>query len=88
MALRLAERFDYLQTTKKERGLSCDEGLLILAQRLTAIVLTNDRELLKRLGVLGLTTISLRSRTHLVLNEGCFLDISKDFSSNKFLVLL
>jgi len=49
-----------------------DEAILSLAEELKAIVVTNDKGLMRALKKLKLPVIHLRSRTHLVLS-GSFL---------------
>lgn len=45
-----------------------DESIFSLACKLKAYVVTNDKRLRKRLKAEGLNTISLKSKTHLVLD--------------------
>lgn len=63
-ALALAGRFNIEQVINKG-----DNAIFELAMRYKAIVLTNDKLLKKRLHDNGLKTISLKSKTHLVLDE-------------------
>jgi len=63
-ALELSRRYSVAETAKQG-----DEGVVDVAFRQGAIVLTNDAELRRRLRKIGIRTIHLRSRTHLVLDE-------------------
>jgi len=61
-ALRLAAK--YRTVPGPGRG---DESVVLLAQKLGAVVVTNDAGLLFQLRRLGIPRISLRARNHLVL---------------------
>jgi rRNA-processing protein FCF1 len=63
-ALILANNFEIRPTT--ELG---DRAVFLMAVELQAIVVTNDKELKNRLHSEGIQTISLKSKTHLVLDE-------------------
>jgi rRNA-processing protein FCF1 len=60
-ALALARKYEIVETEK------CgDDAVIDVAQRRSADVLTNDRELIDRLRALGIGVIRLRSGRHLV----------------------
>ena len=61
-ALSLARKYEIIQTDA-----SGDDAIVEAAIRLDAYVLTNDKELRKRLRSLRIPMIYLRSNTHLVL---------------------
>ena len=61
-ALSLARKYEIYQTES-----SGDDAILEAAVRLNAYVLTNDKELRRRLRSLRIPIIYLRSHTHLVL---------------------
>ena len=61
-AARLAARYRAVEGVG-----SADDAILDLASALRAVVVTNDRPLLDRLKAAGVPRISLRSRSHLVL---------------------
>jgi rRNA-processing protein FCF1 len=63
-ALSLASRYEQIPVAS--RG---DAAVFELAEKYNAIVVTNDKELKHRLIKAGIKTISLKSRTHLILNE-------------------
>ena len=63
-ALELSKRYRIVETEKQG-----DDGVLDVAIRFGAIVVTNDSELRKRLHEKKIRTIHLRSRSHLVLDE-------------------
>lgn len=63
----LAQKYKVWST--EEKG---DEAIVSLAEELKAIVVTNDKGLMRALKKLKLPVIHLRSRTHLVLS-GSFL---------------
>jgi rRNA-processing protein FCF1 len=63
-ALELSKRYRIVET--KKQG---DDGVLDVAVRFGAIVVTNDSELRKRLHEKKIRTIHLRSRSHLVLDD-------------------
>lgn len=60
-ALDLARRYEIIQTES-----SGDAAVLELAQRMGAYVLTNDKDLRRKLRNAGVPVIYLRSGTHLV----------------------
>lgn len=62
-ASKLSEKFRIEKV--EEKG---DESIFQLAKKHNAIVVTNDRDLKKRLRSAGLRTISLKSKTHLVID--------------------
>ncbi len=73
-ALRLAAKYprcetayDYHPDALKQRDATVDDAMLALAGELDAVVVTNDRELRQRLHEAGISTIGLRSRSHLML---------------------
>lgn len=61
-ALKLASRYDKVDVDRKG-----DEGVLEAAERLDAIVVTNDGELKDRARKKGIPVAFLRGRTHLEL---------------------
>ena len=61
-ALMLARKYEIIQTDA-----SGDDAIVEVALRLNAYVLTNDKELKRRLRSLRIPLIYLRSHTHLVL---------------------
>lgn len=63
-SLKLIERYEIVDTEEK-RG---DESILLLAKKLNGFVLTNDRELRKKLKEEGVHTIFLREKSKLVLD--------------------
>lgn len=62
-ALRYAERFDILNT---ESG--GDDSLIEMAERLNAVVVTNDRRLRKRLRERGITVLYMREKRGLAVD--------------------
>ncbi|MCL2785715.1 MAG: twitching motility protein PilT [Methanomassiliicoccaceae archaeon] len=62
VALMLARKYEIIQTEA-----SGDDAIVEAAVRLDAYVLTNDKELKRRLRSLRIPLIYLRSNTHLVL---------------------
>ena len=64
-ALSLAGKYVSIETS-----LSGDAGVLDVAQRKNAAVVTNDRELIGRLVELRLPVVRLRSGRYLVISEG------------------
>ncbi|MCJ7606450.1 MAG: twitching motility protein PilT [Thermoplasmata archaeon] len=60
-ALALARKYEIVETDK--RG---DDAVIDVAERRSAVVLTNDRELIDRLRELGIGVVRLRSGRHLV----------------------
>lgn len=63
-ARKLAERYRIIPTE-----LTGDESLLSLAETLKAVVVTNDKELRKRLKQIGLTTIFMRQGKYLSIDR-------------------
>ena len=63
-ALELIKRYEIVDTPDVKTG---DDAVLYLAQHFSGIVVTNDRELRKRVKKASLQTIFLRSKKHLVL---------------------
>jgi rRNA-processing protein FCF1 len=63
----LASKYKIFETDEKG-----DAAILAVAERLNAVVVTNDKELGSKLKALGLPVVSLRSRSRLVLS-GSFL---------------
>jgi len=61
-ALMLARKYEIVQT-----DMSGDDAVVDVAIRMNAYVLTNDRELKRRLRSLRIPLIYLRSHTHLVV---------------------
>lgn len=61
-ALALAGKYELVET-----GLDGDDGVLDVAVRNEAAVVTNDRELMSRLKEAGLPVVRLRSERYLVL---------------------
>ncbi|MFQ5884918.1 MAG: PIN domain-containing protein [Thermoplasmata archaeon] len=61
-ALELAQKYEILEV--EESG---DASILSLAMEKNGIVVTNDKELIQELRGSGIPVISLRSRTHLVI---------------------
>ena len=68
-ALKLSERYRIVDT--EHRG---DESIIALAQKLNAVVVTNDKELQNRLRAKNIVTISLKKWTHLEIDRS-----KKDF---------
>jgi rRNA-processing protein FCF1 len=66
-AMALASKYKVFKT--EEKG---DAAILSVAERLKAVVVTNDKELGSKLKALKLPVVSLRSRTRLILS-GSFL---------------
>jgi rRNA-processing protein FCF1 len=64
-ALELARKYDIVQTP----GLSGDDAVVEAAVQTRGYVLTNDKELRKRLRTMGIPMIYLRSGTHLILES-------------------
>jgi len=62
-ALEFALKYRVIETEKKG-----DESILAMAKELNAVVVTNDRELRKRLKDNGLRVIYLRQKSYLVLD--------------------
>lgn len=62
-AKKMAEKYEVVYSEKKG-----DEAILDLAEKMKAVVVTNDQELRKRLKKLGLKVIYLRQKSHLVLD--------------------
>ena len=52
-----------------ERGNTVDDGLLMTAKSISAIVVTNDKKLRKKLLNEGIQTICLRGKNHLMIVE-------------------
>ena len=52
-----------------ERGNTVDDGLLMTAKSISAIVVTNDKKLRKKLLNEGIQTICLRGNNHLMIVE-------------------
>jgi len=63
-SLELVRRYNIVDTDDVERG---DNAVFHLAQKLRGIVVTNDRELRKRLREVSLRTIYLRGKKQLAL---------------------
>ena len=63
-ALALASKYEVVQTE-----LSGDDAVMEVAERFSAAVLTNDRELIGRLRAKGIPVMRLRSERFLVLSE-------------------
>ncbi|MDD2411251.1 MAG: twitching motility protein PilT [Candidatus Methanomethylophilaceae archaeon] len=63
VALELARRYEIVQTES-----SGDAAVIELAQRTKAYVLTNDKELRRKLRNAGVPVMYLRSGTHLVID--------------------
>jgi len=63
-ALELSRRYGIAETEKQG-----DDGVVDVAARLGAFVLTNDAELRRKLRKMKIKTIHLKSRSHLVLDE-------------------
>jgi rRNA-processing protein FCF1 len=63
-ALALSRRYCIAETEKQG-----DDGVVDVASRLGAFVLTNDTELRRKLRKMKIKTIHLKSRSHLVLDE-------------------
>jgi rRNA-processing protein FCF1 len=61
-ALKIAQRYRTVESVK-----SGDEAIISLALKLNAIVLTNDRELRRRLIDLGQKVIYIRQRSYLAM---------------------
>jgi rRNA-processing protein FCF1 len=61
-ALKIAQKYRTIESIK-----SGDEAILSLAVKLHAIVITNDRELRKRLIEKGLSVIYIRQRSYLAM---------------------
>ena len=61
-ALRLARKYRSMQGTG-----SADDAILELGAAHRAVVVTNDQALLERLRAAGIPRVSLRSRSHLVV---------------------
>jgi rRNA-processing protein FCF1 len=61
-ALKIAQKYRTIESVK--RG---DEAILSLAVKLHAIVITNDRELRKRLIEKGLSVVYVRQRSYLAM---------------------
>jgi len=62
-ALQLAEKFKKIDTEKKG-----DEGIIEIAEKTRGYVLTNDRELRKKLRERGIKTIYLRALKYLEMD--------------------
>ena len=62
-ALKIAQRYRIVESVK-----SGDEAIISLALKLHAIVLTNDRELRRRLIDLGQKVIYIRQRSYLAMD--------------------
>ena len=62
-ALKIAQRYRTVESVK-----SGDEAIISLALKLNAIVLTNDRELRRRLIDLGQKVIYIRQRSYLAMD--------------------
>lgn len=63
-AARLASRYPTIETEA-----AGDEAVIEAAERLDAVVVTNDDRLLAKLRQRGVPRIRLRSRSHLILEE-------------------
>ncbi len=63
-ALALASKYEAVQT-----ALSGDDAVIEVAERFSAAVLTNDRELIGRLKAKGIPVLRLRSGRFLVMSE-------------------
>jgi rRNA-processing protein FCF1 len=63
-ALKVAERYRMIESVKKG-----DEAIISLADKLHAIVITNDRELRRRLISKGHRVIYIRQRSYLAMDE-------------------
>ncbi|UCF08967.1 MAG: twitching motility protein PilT [Thermoplasmata archaeon] len=63
-ALTFAGRYELVESDRKG-----DEAILDLAARMGAVVVTNDKELKKRLKLAGITIIYLRQQSYLVLEH-------------------
>lgn len=62
VALKIAQKYRNIESVKKG-----DEAILSLAVKLNAIVITNDRELRKRLIEKGLSVVYIRQRSYLAI---------------------
>lgn len=63
-AIALARNYDIVDTSRQG-----DDGVIDVATRLGAVVLTNDTALRARLRKMGIRTIRLKSNDHLVLDD-------------------
>lgn len=63
-ALALARKYELVET-----ALRGDDAVLDLAKRMSAAVLTNDRELIRRLRAENIPVVRLRSERYLELSE-------------------
>jgi rRNA-processing protein FCF1 len=63
-ALELIKKYEIIETKEDIKG---DDAVLYFAQKLQAAVVTNDRELIKRLKDLSIPVIYLRAKKKLVI---------------------
>jgi rRNA-processing protein FCF1 len=63
-ALALARKYSIVET-----DMSGDDGVIDVAERRSAAVLTNDKELIRRLGRKHIEVVRLRGKAHLVRDE-------------------
>jgi rRNA-processing protein FCF1 len=63
-ALKLAKKFSIYNVKTDKNG---DDAILELAETLSAIVVTNDKELKRRLKNKSILTIILRNKSHLIV---------------------
>jgi rRNA-processing protein FCF1 len=63
-ARKMAEKYEVVYSEKKG-----DEAILDLAEKMKAVVVTNDQELRKRLKKQGLKVVYLRQKSHLVVDN-------------------
>ena len=63
-ALALAQTYEHVALATGAKG---DDAVVQVAQDFQGVVVTNDRELQRRLKALSLQTISLRGKNHLIL---------------------
>jgi rRNA-processing protein FCF1 len=64
-ALNLAKKYKIIKLDTDKKG---DDAIIYFAQKYSGIVVTNDRELRKRLKDISIKVIYLRSKQHLVLD--------------------
>ena len=67
-ALKLAQKYNVLQVEERNNMATIDDVILDQAHILNAMVVTNDKELRKKLKQKGLTSIYLRAKSYLKMD--------------------
>ena len=64
-ALDLAKKYEIIKINTNKKG---DDAIILFAKKYSGIVVTNDRELIKRLKDISIRVIYLRNKKYLVLD--------------------